>query len=295
MADNDKTLSQTIRSVMTDTKTPSLTTPVQAAEGISASPSGDTQSGGTPEYVSGIDISTIPEQERPTARKVLAEKAKLLEDGYQSKFREINEFKKQREEILKLGISENEAAQVIRDHVSSKTNAKDAKKEAARVIDQLKDSAPDLETRKGLENLENIIMELTDIKDIRKKLESLENYVNHSRGREFQSREQSLTTVLDSLNGKYGKGVIDKYRDEVIKQGLAYPDADPKRLLHAIADPDELEQAILSNGVKKETVRQQEKINAISPQGSGLTSPAQTIDIRKTSLKGVMAQVFAKK
>jgi hypothetical protein len=294
-APDDKTLSQTIREVMTDTKTPSQASAGIPAKGVSEGTTGDTQSGGTPEYVSGIDISTLPEQERATARKVLAEKGSLLEKGYQEKFKEINDFKKQREEILRLGITESEAAQVIRDHVHSKTSAKDAKKEASRVIDQLKETAPDLETRKGLDNLEKIIMELTNIGDIQKKLQEIESYVKYSQGREVISREQSLNTTLDTLSSKYGNNVVDKYRDEVIKQGLAFPNADPKRLLHAIADPEELEQAILLNSSKKEEVRKQEKINAVSSPGSGMTTPHAEVDIRKTNMKNIISQVFTKK
>lgn len=293
MPDNDKTLSQTIRQVMTEQpKAASAPAPMQAAEGISVGTTGQTQSDGKPEFVSGVDISTFSEQERPIARKALAEKAKLLEDGFQSKFKEIAQFKKQREEILSLDISENEAVQVLRDYVASKTNAKDAKKEASRMIDQLKESAPDLETRKGLENLENIVMELTNIKDIQKKLDSLESYVRHSQGRESQTREQSLNSAMDSLSTEYGKEFIDKYRDVVVKEGMKYADADPEQLLGAIANPKELKQAFLSN-LPKVDERKQEKINAISPSSSGMTSPTQTIDIRKTSMKGIMAQIIA--
>lgn len=288
MPADDKNLGQTIREAIGQAHGTPAATLEQTGKELPSGTTGETQSGGTPEYVSGIDISTLPEQERTVARKVLAEKGKLLETGYQSKFKEISEFKRQREEILRMGVSETEAVEAIRSHVASKTNAKDAKKEASRMIDQLKSSAPDLETRKGLDNLENIIMELTNIKDIEKKLNDLEGYVKYSRGREFQSREQSLSTALDSLSGKYGSGVVDKYREEVIKQGLAYPDADPKRLLHAIADPEELEQAILSNGTKKED-RKTEKLNAVSSPSSGMTSPAATVDVRKMSMKDIFS------
>lgn len=294
MPTDDKTLGQTVKDVFAKPAVEQTTSTQQTGKELSQGAAGETQSGGTPEYVNGVDISTFPEQERPAARKALEEKGKLLESGYQKKFAEIAEFKRQREEILKLGISETEAVDAIRRHVESKTTAKDAKKEASRVIDQLKESAPDLETRKGLENLENIIMELTNIKDIQKKLEQLEGYVKYSQGKEFQTREQSLSSSLSSLEKEYGKAIIEKYGDEVKKQGMAYPDADPERLLHAIVDPKELKQAILANTVKKDE-RKQEKINAVSSPGSGMTSPLQTVDVRKTSLKGVLSEVFAKK
>lgn len=295
-ATEDKNLSQTIREAFAQpAKTPNATEMQTGKELSKGTTSGDTQSGGTPEYVNGIDISQFPEQERPIARKALEEKGKLLDSGYQKKYQEIAQFKKQREEILSLGISENEAVQVLRDHIASKTNAKDAKKESSQLIDQMIESAPDLETRKGLENLKAIIKEQTNIDDIKKELADLKNYVDHSKGREFQNREQSLTSSLSSLEKEYGKDIIEKYGEDVIKQGLAYPNADPERLLHAICDPKELKQALLSNSIKKEDVRKQEKINAVSSPGSGITSPLQTVDIRKTSLKGIMSQVFLKK
>lgn len=295
-ATEDKTLSQTIRQAFAEPAKAQVTQEQQTGKELSqGTTSGETQSDGTPEFVNGVDISTFSEQERPGARKALEEKGKLLDSGYQKKFQEIAQFKKQREEILSLGISENEAVQVLRDHVASKTNAKDAKKEASRVIDQLKESAPDLETRKGLDNLERIIMELTNIGDIQKKLEQLENYVKHSQGREFQTREQTLNSSLDALTGEYGKEFIDKYRDTIVREGLKYTDADPEQLLGAIANPKELKQAILSNGIKKDDVRKQEKINAVSSPGSGMTSPLQTVDIKKTPMKGILSQVFAKK
>lgn len=295
MPADDKTLSQTIRQVMTEPVKASAPVEQQTGKELpQGTKSDETQSGGTPEYVGGVDISTYPEQERPIARRALSEKGKLLEDGYQKKFQEVASFKKQREELLSLGISENEAVQVLRDHVNSKTTAKDAKKEAARVIDKLKEDAPDLETRKGLENLENIIMELTNINDIKKELADLKSYINHSKSRESLTREQSLNSTLDTLSNEYGKEFIDKYRDSVVREGTRYIDADPQQLLNAIANPKELKQAILSNTVKKDE-RKQEKINAVSSPSSGMTSPLQTVDVRQTSLKNVLSQVFAKK
>lgn len=301
MPQDDKTLAQTIRSVMTEPAKASEPVQQQTGQALSTgTTSGETQSGGTPEYVNGVDISTFPEQERAVARRALEEKGKLLETGYQKKFSEIAEFKRQREEILKLGISESEAVEAIRSHVASKTTTKDAKKEVSRIIDKLRDEAHKLEdpreikaALRGYDDLEGIIKELTSIDDIKKELADLKGYVTHSRGRDFQTREQSLNGTLDALTGEYGKEFIDKYREVVIKEGLKYVDADPEQILGAIANPKELKQAILSNVQKSD--RTQEKIKAVSSPGSGITNPAQTVDVRGTSLKGVLSHVFAKK
>ncbi len=289
MPAEDKNLNQTIKEAIGQAHGTSTATLEKTGQELSKGTTGETQSGGTPEYVNGVDISSYPEQERTVARKALEEKGKLLETGYQKKFAEIAEFKKQREEILGLGISENEAVQVLRDHVASKTNAKDAKKEASRVIDQLMESAPDLETRKGLENLQSIIKEMTNIDAINKKLADLEGYVKRNQNREFVTREQSLNTSLDSLKKEYGSEIVEKYAEDIIKQGLVYTDAPPDRLLHAIADPTELKQALLSNSSKNGETRKQEKINAVSSPSSGMTSPAATVDVRKLSMKDIFS------
>lgn len=289
MPAEDKNLNQTIKAAVEQAHGTSAATLEKTGQELSTGTTGETQSGGTPEYVNGVDISSFPEQERTIARKALEEKGKLLENGYQKKFAEIAQFKKQREEVLRLGISENEAVQVLRDHVASKTTAKDAKKEASRVIDQLKESAPDLETRKGLDNLENIIKELTNIDDIKKQLAELQGYVDNSKGREFQNREQSLNSALDSLKKEYGANIVEKYGDDIIRQGLAYPNATPERLLHAIADPAELKQALLSNSNKNGETRKQEKINAVSSPGSGMTNSVAAVDVRKMSMKDIFS------
>ncbi len=287
MPADDKNLSQTIKEAIGQAHgTPAAKLEVTGQE-LSLGTAGETQSGGTPEYVNGVDISSFPEQERPIARKALEEKGKLLDAGFQKKFQEVSQFKKQREEILSLGISENEAVQVLRDHVASRTNAKDAKKESSKLIDQLIESASDLETRKGLENLKAIIKEQTNIDDIKKQLSDLQSYVDNSKGREFQSRENTLNSSLDSLRKEYGAGIVDKYGEDIIKQGLAFPNATPERLLHAIADPSELKQSLLSNSNKNGEIRKQEKINAVSSPSSGMTSPAATLDVRKMSMKDI--------
>ncbi len=294
MPADDKNLGQTIREAMVQAHGNTAATLEQTGQELASGTTGETHTGGTPEYVSGIDISTLPEQERTVARKVLADKGKLLENGYQSKFKEIAEFKRQRESLLSLGINEHQAVDIIKEHIASKTNAKDAKKEAARVIDRLKEQATDLDSRKGLEDLEQVIKELTNIDDIKKELADLKGYVQHSRGREFVSRETALNTAMDALRSEYGVEFIDKYRDTVVREGLKYTDADPEQLLGAIANPKEFKQAILSNSTKKEDVRKTEKLNAVSSPSSGMTMPAATIDVRKVSFKDIFSQIKKK-
>lgn len=262
-----------------------------------------TQSGEKPEFVSGIDISDIPEPDRARFKEKLEKKAKLLEDGYQLKFKEIAGFKKERDDLKKLGLSDEEATKVLREHLSKKTDPSkttDVKKDAKRLIDQMKEEAPDLETRKGLEKLEGIILELTNIKEIKDKVDQMEKLMGYVNNREISSREDNINKALDGLEDKYGKTLIDKYREDVVKQGKNYTDADKKvkNILHAIVDPDELEQAILETKKveNKKDNRQKEKINAIDSSSSGQSgSSKDTVDIRKSSLKSIIASVISKK
>lgn len=285
-----KTLRETLREVIGE---PVKTSSTETNQGLSSDKSAETKSGDTPEFVKGVDISKLPEAERPIARKILEEKGGLLEEGYRTKFQEVAILKKQKQALLEAGISEQEAFDVLSKHLESK-NTGSVKKEASKLIDKLKSEAPDLETRKGLENLENIILDLTNVNDLRKEISDLKNRFGFFQNTAVNTRQQSLSTSLGSLKKEYGEELIDKYHEEIVKQGLTYPDADPERLLHAIADPKELKQALLSNTTKKQE-RKEEKLNAISSPGSGITNVGDTVDIKKTPLKSILNAVFVKK
>jgi hypothetical protein len=264
-----------------------------------------TQSGGKPEFVSGIDVSDIPDNmTKQEFKDYLAKKGKLLEDGYVPKFKEVAEFKKERDAIVALGVSPTEAAKIIRDAVANKANENkgDIKKEIKREIDQLKDEAPDLDTRKGIERLERIINEESKnspaYKELIERLDRAEKALGYVQNKTISSRVESLNEALDKLSGDtYDKAFIDKYREAIIEEGKKFPDAPVKKILHVLADPDELNEAILKTKSKEQTKenRLKEKINANDSASSGVTGSGQQVDVKKHTLKNLISQVMSQK
>ena len=80
MPDGDKTLRETIDSVVQETQETSRQKSNETEEGISKGTSDETNTGETAEkeYVNGIDITDIPVEERPRIKELLSKKAKLL-------------------------------------------------------------------------------------------------------------------------------------------------------------------------------------------------------------------------
>jgi hypothetical protein len=267
--------------------------------------SDQTKSGTKPEFISGIDVSDLPDNMTREEFKVyLAKKGKLLEDGYQVKFKEVAEYKKEKDNLIAQGITPAEAGQIVRDAIANKKNqtTNDVKKEIRREIDILKDEAPDLETRKGVERLEKIVMELSksspEYKELKERLDRAEKALGHYQNKNIQTRVESLNESLDKLSGeKYDKDFIEKWREKIVEEGKKYPDADVKKIIKVITDPDEETDAILRTKAKEEKKERsvKEKINANDSSSSGVTGSEKAIDVQKYSLKGLIRQVMTQK
>jgi hypothetical protein len=267
--------------------------------------SSQTESGKKPEFISGIDVSDLPDNmTKEELKGLLAKKGKLLEDGYQVKFKEVAEYKKEKDNLIAQGITPAEAGQIVRDAIANKKNqtTTEVKKELRREIDILKDEAPDLETRKGVERLEKIVMELSksspEYKELKERLDRAEKALGSYQNKTIATRVESLNEALDKLSGeKYDKDFIEKYRDKIIEEGKKYPEADVKKIIKVITDPDEETDAILrtkDKEVKKER-SVKEKINANDSSSSGVTGSEKNIDVQKVSLKGLIRQVMTQK
>lgn len=262
-----------------------------------------TESGAKREFISGVDVTDIPDNmTKAEFKDFLAKKGKLLEDGYTPKFKEIAEYKKERDEFVKLGITTQKAREIILESLKSNDTKKEVKQELKREIDMLKEEAPDLETRKGVERLERIIMELSksspEYKELKARLDQAEKALGYVQSKTITSRVDSLNEALNKLSGeKFDKDFIEKYRDKIIEEGKKYPDADVRKIIQVISDPDDYNDAILKT-VKKESSeksRLKEKLNASDSTSSGVTGSEKQVDIKNTSLKNVLRQVFTKK
>ncbi len=284
MSEQDKTLQETVADALKSGNNDTAKADVnETKQGISVEETkGETQSGGTPEYVSGIDISDIPEQDRPRVKELLSKKAKLLEDGYQGKFKEVAEFKKAQEDLVRMGLSVNEARDVLTKHLEQKRNPAATisdKKEALKTLDKLIGESP-LEQRSALEQMRTIIKEETGISALSDKIEKMEKLLGMYQNSASQQRQKQIESDLSVFSDKYGKDLVEKYRSVLIEKGLNYPDLSINKIFQYEVPMEELEQAILTKGRKPLT---EEKKKAISNPSSGVASASEKVNIKASS------------
>ena len=269
------------------------------------SKSQQTDSGDKREFVAGIDVSDIPDNmSKSEFKEYLAKKGKLLEDGYVPKFKEVAEYKKERDAMLALGLTTQEAGKIIREHIAARDNKNksDVKQDLKSEIDQLKEEAPDLETRKGVERLERIIKQLSkespEFKELKERLDKAEKALGYVQNKTITSRVESLNKDLDELSGeRFDKDFIEKYREKVITIGKQYPDASVRELIKAAATSDDYDEALLKTKKKEESKERniKEKINANDSASSGVTGKEKEMDVKKTSMKQLLSHVFTQK
>lgn len=285
----NETLEETLKGVMEETKTP----PATSQDTTQAKESAETTSGepAAKEYVGGVDISDVPEQDRPRIKELLSKKVQLVEKGAQEKFKEIAKYKKEKEALLAAGVSEDEAVAVLNQHIRQKQSPTTARADDLRTLDKLIKDSP-YEQKESLENLRRIISEETGASDLKKELDEIKRTLGIVNNERATTRVQSLNDSLDVLAKDYGQEVIDKYKDDIIKQGLAYPQADAKRLLFAVADPEDIEQAALSKANRKTQTQTQKKIAAVTTPNSGVSGTQESVDLGKTSMKDILRGIL---
>lgn len=292
-----ESLKDTLRTAMAETMTQPTPVVQETKQEPTVAASAETKTGETAEkeFVSGIDISDIPVQDRPRIREKLSEKAKLLERGYQPKFQEIAEYKKERERLSQMGLTIDEAATALNKYVEAKKNPVSAtaeKKDALKTLDKLIASAP-LEQQAALSQLRQIVKEetpvdLNEVVELKRKVSQFEQFMNMNAQESTMRRQTELNNELDSLRDRYGDDFIEKYRTDVVSNGVSYK-GNARQLLHAIAPADELEQAITAK-VKPGKQITTEKANAITSSTPGLTSSSEQINI-KQSYKNLLKDI----
>lgn len=262
-----------------------------------------TQSGRKPEFVSGVDVSDMPDNlTRSEAKGWIEKKAKLLEEGYQSKFKNVAELAKVQDELRTLGVSAQDARRIINDAVASNKTVKEAAKEVKREIEKLEEEAPDNETRQGVKRLGKVVQEEVEnspaYKKLLERLDKAEKTLGYVNQREATTRKESLNEALDKLKGeKFDDDFIEKYREKIVEEGIKFPNAPVNKILQVVTDPDDYDSALLktkNKEVKKES-RIKEKINANDSASSGVTGSEKHIDVRNTSWKSLLRQVTQKR
>lgn len=292
-------LQETLQEVIGETMKPQET---DSKETNGTNSSGDETQGGTSqkEYVGGIDISDVPEQDRPRIKELLSSKISLVEKGAQAKYQEIAKYKKEKESIIAAGLTEDEAANVLRNYAEQKRNVNQTttqtKKEAVKSLDKMISEAP-LEQREALTNLRTIIKEEGNTDNVDKLLEKvdrLEKAVGYFNQNAVDNRTSEVNKELDKLSSKYGKDFVEKNKDEVLKLAIQYPKTDVRRILRDVSDPDEYEEALLASKQPSKKAVTTEKLNAITSTGSGVSGSSEVINLQKTSYKDLFRN-FAKK
>ncbi len=293
----EEKVNQTLREVIGDS--------VQTHKKSDDRNSEQTKSGDKPEFVSGIDVSDIPDNmTKAEFKEFLAKKGKLLEDGYTPKFKQVAEYAKERDAIVALGVTPQEASKIIRETIAARGNdsKSEVKKDLKREIDQLKEEAPDLETRKGVERLERIIMELSksspEYKELKERLDKAEQALGYVSQRELTNRAESLNEALDKLSDtRFDKAFIEKNRDAIVAEGKKFPNAPLNKIIQVVTDADEYADAILKTAKKESSdkSRIKEKINANDSASSGVTGSEKQFDVQKNSLKNTLRHVFSQK
>ena len=240
-------------------------------------------------------MSDIPEQDRPRIKEMFAKKAKLLEDGYTTKFQKVAHLAKAEENLMKLGLTPEEIQQAVASHIESKkSKTSDADKtKQLRTLDRLIKDASDDDQKAALAQMRTIVEEETGIKGIQEKLDRLEKFYNVSVAEMSNKRQSQLTDEIKQLETQYGPELIEKHREDIIKHGMQGNNS-ARRLLHAIAEPEEIEQAILTNKTKASNRISEEKLNAISSNSSGITGSKENLDTKKMGFKDLFRELAKK-
>lgn len=300
MSDQDKTLKETLTEALSGNNDTAKAAGSETDKGISSKETeAETKSGDTAEYVSGIDISDIPEQDRPRLKELLSKKAKLLEDGYQGKFKEVAEFKKAQDELVRAGLTIAEARDALIKHLEQKKNPQTVttvdKKDALKTLDKLIEATDDLSyeqrigQRSALEQMRTIIKEETNISALQEKLDRLEKVLGVYQSSAMEQRQRQVEADLNVFSEKYGKDLVEKYREIIIDKALQHPNLSIKQIFQYEVPTEEIEQAILSR--KKESGKKlltEEKKNAISSPSSGITSATEKIDTKVSSFADIL-------
>lgn len=175
----------------------------------------------------------------------LAEKLKGYDAG-------IEKYKKSVEgQRRSLEAREQEVLKVAEELKSAKTSReqssilKGASSDVRDLIEEAIERSDDPNGRETLRWLKRVFDQKTSkIDDLEKAITELRQSFQGVSRTALISREQSLVSEIKELDKRYGEAVTDKYRDAILQYGTQYPNYSARRLLHMIADPDEIEQAV---------------------------------------------------
>ena len=160
---------------------------------------------------------------------------KTLRDEHSRRMAELSERERRVEEVAtKLeSLQSNPTAR----------NMASARTAGTKLLDSLMESAGDPQHRETLRQLREIIREETRSDELEKELKSTKELLQTFQTSAQSTRQQQLERELPELTKRFGDDLVDKYRAIIVNEGLKYPAMTARKLLNAIADPEELDQA----------------------------------------------------
>jgi predicted RNA binding protein with dsRBD fold (UPF0201 family) len=189
------------------------------------------------------------------------EKQKIADKlkGYDSQYsKERNELRLQKQEVA-------QALAQLKEFQADTKNSNSlsaTKREGVKALDNLIENTSDSNARESLRQLREIIRQETDLDSIRKEMTELRQSLQGAQQTIQVSRQSALSKELADLEKRYGEGLVGKHRDDIIKNCTQFPSYSARKMLHMVADEDEIEQAI--------------ELQARKKNGNGSASPART-------------------
>ena len=286
MPGEDKNLTETISEVFEETKSqPAETKENETGSELSEGKGDETKSGETSSY-QGIDISDIPEQDRPRVMKFLKDKAALADVGIQKKFQEIAPLKKAMEDISKMGLTLEEAKAAIIEKAQNKNKPLNVgEKKTIRLLDQLLEASP-AEQKESLRQMRQIVNEEAEdaptVKELREKVASMEKMLGMVSNSALEVKRKEINQDLDTtFTKKYGKDFIEKHKDKILEVALKNPNVPIEKIIKFETPDEEYEQALLAQKLGNKKPLTEEKKNAISSTGQGVNISHDNIDTNK--------------
>lgn len=261
--------------------------------------------------LSDIDLSDVPENIRGEVAKRLEEKVKRYDSGFQSKMADLSKERRELEEqrykmrdLMRLQEEvsgnpdlEGEITNLINQARAGNLKKKDVNSSTDKMLDKLISSADNAETREQLQLLRNVVKEevkdLVELKDqykgILDKMKSLES-VTH------MTQMERADAKIKSLTDRFGKEVIEKYKDDLKKLAVQYPNMSTEKLFYFTATDEELSSALVAEQKRKLEQEEKRKLDGSFGTTSGIKRPIELVKDKhgRTNFRDLATKLFQK-
>ena len=261
--------------------------------------------------ISDIDLSDVPEERREEVKKYLAQKVKLYDTGFRAKTEEFandkKDFETQKQSLRELSLLRDEIEgnpalktkvnKLINDFRAGNLDSDDSKIDKIKTLDRLIDTASDAETKEGLRQMRQIVQEETSgysgLQDSYKELE--EKFLRLEQAT-MSGQAERVEVKIGLLTEKFGKEIVDKYKEDIKTAALKFPGQDINKLFYHYADENDIETALLHQAEGKKQLEEKRKAEG---SGAGGEGTHQSYELKKdkhgrTDIKNLVGQIMNK-